>query len=538
MDSADTELPSFTKLQNAILLAVFKQKSAEPQYQALDSLTEESDRFSRLSEYAIDILRIFRELKLARSLVGRLPPETFFVEHKSPAEDYVMYHQGHFLDLVHQLKDKLTHLVRGLLHEPPFEESDPDPLSLARSKKAADVPGLPDLLLVWTQTPESKHGIAVVLRRRTQYHHFRNRLHLTDAFQDIKLSRAMQKEQTKAMLSEEGQKFVEEKGRAGFDRWHSDLQKKMDKTIYEIQTNIESIGGAMLAHVPLPSPETDTSEIFQKYLAMTESLRIKNVANTEYKQTLFYPIIKTVETSLPLVLGENLLSLYLVGSTSRGDAVRGRSDVNFVLVVRDEMDWLLPIVQELLRGLQRRTSEDIHCTAVSESAFKQNRLLRFTCKTDGLLLRGVDLVGDESFPKPGLELVCMFKENFRAQIDLARKRAFRTPPPNQGEVTFLGRHVAKLGLRLMYWAALADTAKYERNFPGMFRVIQETHPKNKTVTDIFFKLVNDDATVNLESLHHLFEAFDEQIALGSLLDQLDEKCEGLAEQQKKWAKAA
>lgn len=532
----NSRLPIFSKLQTSISLALFRQEADEPQYQALDSMSNEAARFSRLSEYASDVIRIFRELELAKSLIEVLPPDEFFSTHDSTKEDYVMYHQGHFLDLVHQMKDKLIHLVDGLVHEPPFTEKEhADSNVLAEDDKVKVISGLSGLLKVWTQVPEAKHGIAVILRRRTQYHHFRNRLHLNSDFQDIKLFRTMQQESAQQILSDEGKKLIAEKGKAGFEKWHSEVLRRLGETTKEVQENIEAIATALLGNTPLPTLETEGKEIFDKYFASSESLKIKKVASSEhYKETLFYPIIKTIETVLPLLLGESLLSIYLIGSTTRGDAVRGLSDVNIVVVVRDSAEKVLPIIQKLIDGLATRTGEEIHLHTHNESTFKSNsqKSIRFTCHADGLLLHGTDLIGEEKFPKPGLELVCLFKDSAREIIKGIVAEVNKTPAPKQTEVTKLGRAAAKIGLRIMYWAVLADTARYERSAKGMRDAIDGKYPENKKMTDIFYGLVSGTGTVDLQNLKNLLSGFEDDSSLGKLMKQFDEKCTQLSKRKK------
>jgi hypothetical protein len=530
MSNLAQHLPFFEKLQTSISIALFKQQSEEPQYEALDSFTDESARFSRLSEYATDILRIFRELQLVKSLVVNLPQDDFFTQHDSTKEDYVMYHQGHFLDLVHQLKDKLTHFVHGIVHKPPFiEKKKVNPLTLAEKEEVKIISGLPELLRIWSQAPEAEHAIASTLRRRTNYHHFRNRLHLSSDFLDVKLFRTMQHENVQKILTAEGKKRIEEKGRTGFEKWHSDVERRIGETLEEVRVNIEKISETLLEKLELPNMEKDGKEIFEKYFAMSEQLKIKSIANNDYKKTPFYPGIATIEKFLPLYLKENLVSLYLTGSTTRGDAVYGLSDINIVVVIRDEATMRITGIKDLIEVIASRTGENIHYDLYTMSEFKKDeqRLLRFICQTDGLLICGVGSVDDEKFPKPGLELVCLFKKNAKKIIDSVLERVSQTPPPDQDEVSVLGRIVAKVGLRAMYWAVLADTAKYERSINGMYKAILQQFPDSKRMTDIFYGVASGDGTVDLENLKNILTGFETDSSLGGLLAQLDEKCEQL-----------
>jgi hypothetical protein len=526
-------LPEFIKLQTSITLALFKQQTEQPEYEALNSHTPLSDRFSRLSEYATDIVRIFRELELARSLAIKLPADSFFVEYESTREDYVMYHYGHFLDLIHQAKDKITRLTQGLTSPAPFKEpKKANPLTLASKEEIKRISGLPELLEVWTDEKDKKHSIAVALRRRTQYHHFRNRLHLNTDFLDIKLFRTMQQPEAQKMLSEEGKKLIEDKGNVGFEKWHADVAGRMENTIGDTQKNIESVAQILNESLGLPVLEDDAGIIFDSYFKMKESLDIKSVASLEhYNKTIFYPVIKSFEDLLPVTFGENLVSLYLVGSTTRGEAVIGKSDINFVMIMRDNVGFVLPVVQRLAEKIKEAIGVDVEWQVKTVMEFKNESedLLRFICKTDGLLLKGVDSIGEESFPKPSLALTCLFKQKIKKDIDEVREHLSQDTVLSQDQVSALARRIAKAALRLMFSAVMADTAKYERSFVGMHKLVMEKYPENKYLTDIFFGLAEGSATVDIENLQNLMTGFDDDSSLGALVKQLDEKCCQLAE---------
>lgn len=446
-----------------------------------------------------------------------------------------MYHYGHFLDLVHQMKDKLTRLAKGLTSPPPFHEpKKANPLSLAAREEVKNIPGLPGLLQVWTEAPDKEHNIAVMLRRRTQYHHFRNRLNLNKDFLDIKLFRTMQQESAQKILSEEGKKLIEERGTKGFENWHANVERGITSTIEDVRNNLESVSPVLSIAIPLPALEKDGAKIFDDYFRMTESLKIKPMASKEhYEQGVFYPIIKTFETLLPLTFGGSFVSLYLVGSTTRGDAVPGISDINFVLVLRDEAGILTPTVHRLAEKVRENFGVQTEFIIKTITEFKASdaTLLRFTCRMDGLLLTGVDLIGEEKFPKPGLGLTCLFKTRIKKDIEKVNFALSEDPPPSQEKVSELGKVAAEAGMRLMFGAAMADTARYERSFKGMYDVILQKYPENKKMTDIFFGVATGDGTVDLKNLRDLMSLFEIDSPLGKLLAQLDEKCEKLRQRQ-------
>jgi len=185
------------------------------------------------------------------------------------------------------------------------------------------------------------------------------------------------------LFTEEGKQLLAEKGDKGFAKWHTDVVQKMQHTTEMAAKNLEDVSKSLLEALPLPKVESDAGVVFDGYIKMRKSLEITNTAGNTYKETALYPVIQSVEKLPPLLFGDAVLSTYLVGSTTRGDEVLGVSDLNFVMVVRDDSLAIIPLKKRVVSRFQVRNGVTIDLTVVNEAQFRDpaSRKLRFICAT-------------------------------------------------------------------------------------------------------------------------------------------------------------
>ena len=116
----------FDKLKAGILLAYQNKRNREPEYEAVYYFSNKSSALSKMNQYASDIEKIIREINFTESLIIELPEDTYLKKLNIMPEDYILYHKGYFLELIHQLKDKLVRLVDAFskINEEKFTEPD------------------------------------------------------------------------------------------------------------------------------------------------------------------------------------------------------------------------------------------------------------------------------------------------------------------------------------------------------------------------------------------------------------------------------
>jgi len=504
----------FKKIRVMISLALIEQETKEPQLQAINMVSYECERISVVLQYLIDIERILKELRLSLSFICETTDESFLKKYSTTSEDYIMYHQGYSLDLIHQLKDKLGHFVDGITTQGKFQERKHfNILKLANEEKISKIAGLVELLQEWSQ--EGNRGIGVALRKRTQYHHFRNRLSLHEKYLDIKFARIF--EQSKGLLTKKGIKMIEDRGKQGMADWHADVIEKLESTIRLIEKNIENVSKALSEGLDLPNIEKEGEKILQGYFRMNESLRIKNVARGKIIPP-FLVIIREIVSAFREIQKGNLLSLYLVG-----DAHPNHSDINLIVVTEKEDSSLFYETQDFITRIYRDSGIATTLDIVTKGDFfnDENAKLRFICKTDGLLLIGDDLIRSEKTLKPGIRLAFLLNKDAKNKFRLIKNYLDKNPNLPQQKISKIAKDLSKMYIRVLFAEAMSNKAIYKRNIIKMADEIIKNHPESAKAIRLTQKIATGEATVDRKSLKNLVAAFEDKLI--PLLKQIESK---------------
>ena len=252
------------QLKSALVITNAKGDLWQPQNHAMDRVAEGYSRWWTASQYFYDIERIIKEMKVAASFASTMPDDAFFAAHTITPEDYIMYHQGYFLDLVHQLKDKLCQMTKAIVapeknYSQKHERHDAGVAKLITNPNIMKVPHLVDALSEWD---DSTHNgtIAIVLKKRTFYHHFKNPLPGDKNYMDAKMSHFMQSSSMQANLSDYGRQFFAEKGESSVTALQTEAKRKMSETLTAIEGNVQSIAQALIAYFKLPKNDGAAGE--------------------------------------------------------------------------------------------------------------------------------------------------------------------------------------------------------------------------------------------------------------------------------------
>lgn len=522
------EMDNFQKLKTSILLAVFRQEALHPEMLAVEGLTKEGVRLNKVSEYISEIERVMKELKLALSLIEEIPPDDFLAKHGSLPEDYILYHQGNVLNLIHQLKDKIGHACDGLTSSEDYKEREKmKPLKLAEEEKIQQVPGLSEELKKWDQDSES--GIGVALRKRTNYQHFRNKLGLHPELQKVKTFRTFQQPQSQANLSEYGKKSIAEMGKKSFEVWHQEVAEKVKASMQLAEEHVQNISKVLYDCPTLNLPRVEeVGPIYAAWEKVLEALKIENSADRKKVSATYEPLVANVEDMFPKIFGDQLVSVYLVGSIPRGEAIFPTSDVNLVSVVEDQK--VVEGVQQTLQEFSEKMEMlglymDFGFISRSEFLSEPKKKLRFICKTDGVLIGGEDAIPkDEKFPKPGLALAALLNSDLKGMLQAAYKRVTEQESLPLHELKRLTLTVARAYLRLMFSAVMTESAVYERNLTKMREMVEKRYPENKELSDTIYKLATGESFTDQESLKNLIEGgLEEGRTFSNILKKISEE---------------
>ena len=169
----ETLKTNLDKLKAGCLFHSLRKENGEPENIAIGQISKELRFLQRQSEYANEIERVLKELRLTAALIKGCQ-NTEFVAGIS-RQELLVYYQGIFLTLVHQMKDKIIQLVHLIteetIPEKPAIENDVSVADLLRRKvKQLQTIGIEDDIKQWEQNNASSK-IAVALRKRTHHHH-------------------------------------------------------------------------------------------------------------------------------------------------------------------------------------------------------------------------------------------------------------------------------------------------------------------------------------------------------------------------------
>lgn len=248
---------SFEELRKGLLFRCFKKKSEEPIKAAMGRVSIELCFFQRQSEYATEIPRVLEELNLTVSLIVEIKNKT---DKELPAstnhQKLLLYYQGSFFNLVHQMKDKILQLVNLMTEETvpekPDRESDVSLRDLFHKKgeRLSDL-GIRCPLELWNQEdPDSP--IAVVLRRRTTHHHKISRLGYNEDVQKLQLVETMETPQLRSLLTQYGMDWIARTKTESAKKLFCNVHSKTKKTLEIIQNNLNEIAEPLITHFKLP----------------------------------------------------------------------------------------------------------------------------------------------------------------------------------------------------------------------------------------------------------------------------------------------
>lgn len=446
----------FEKLRLGSLMVFNQLESEEPEYVAINQYSDKTARWSKINQYASDLDRIIKEMELSISLLESTPDERFLMGHKTTIEDFVMYHQSYFLELVHQSKDKILMMTSAILFLGGRKYEEPRHVSakhLSQNKKVIYTKNLSSLIGEWDEEGSSG-GIAKSLLLRKNHHHFRSPLPLNSSFLDAKLFRTMQQESVQKILSDYGKQAVSDRWQRGIKNFQAETLTKMKATLYLIKKNLESISEILCKRAKLLYHDREVAKIFNSFKILRSPV---NSTSIEKAGTSPYFLrIDKIKNYLNKFLGGNVRSFYLVGSVARGEDIKGVSDVNLVLIVK-EKDLLVNFLTSFLDGIQK-----LNFQTFTEEEFKEikNFKARFVCRFDGLLLLGDDLIKDDKFPSPGLGLAFLLNEDYRDYISRTIEFLRMNQQVDQVVINKIVRETAKRQIRLLFGVVMANKTIY------------------------------------------------------------------------------
>ncbi len=527
-------MSALNDLKTGISLTHLKGDVRQPHNYAMGRVPARYSRWYTASAYASDVERIIQELKTALSFVSTLPDDTFLKSHTTTSEDYIMYHQGYFLDLVHQLKDKICQLTKAVsTYEDDYSEKHEKSAELGKllkDKIVQKIPHLSDFLKEWDADDQTQRGpISIVLKKRTFYHHFKNPLPKTDSYFKAKTNRFLLSPSFEAHLSDYGKQMVTERGIQSLQSWQSDTISKMSATLKAIETNVDGISKSLLDYYRLPH----TAELGKRSIVRYANLeKLIEVPDSGYSiDTIKPPIrgmLEILAEALPFVLSQEFVALYVTGSIPRGDFMFGLSNINFVVVLKNDTPELKAIAQKLTDGPANALNIPIDTKIFSEVEFMAPEHVkeRFVCRTDGLLLAGTFVLTKEKEQRICFKLAWTLNKDYRdylASLKSVLEDTSRTL--TQRDLTVMARELGKRTFWLGFSQVIGNNVRYTPHFHEMRRLNNFYYPDNREFNDCTFQFFTAHPLVTREALADVRGAIEEKLT--PLYDAIDKVVNGI-----------
>ena len=490
----------FDQLKSGLLLASIEQTTKEPENYVLERISHQAFFLQKRSRYAHEVDRVIDELRMTVSLMEHIPGNFQIQELSAKEENLLLYFQGIFFDLIHQLKDKLLQLVYLLtfdaVPDTPYQETDVSLSDLLRRRhdklKAHD---LEHLLQAWSQ--DSSSGIGVVLRKRTIHHHRVSSLPLTDLFQKVQFAGLMRQPHLESYLTDYGKEQMEKLEKESRESLKWDVLQKARKTLAEVEDNLNSVSKAFVTNIDLGAPQEKIKSTLSAFIQMLTSLRIQNLSSLQKIPPNIQSKFDKGVDQIKAAFSDHLVSLYLVGSLGRGEYIDGISDINIYVVAANDFTPNLNLDEQFT--VLKFSPEGF----LSEAGKKY----RFICWADGVLIAGKDLLGTEVFPRPGLNLALLLNSDFVEDVQAWEQWIIDKPRASSSQIGQQSKIMAKRMLDFVYGVAIANKPTFTSSRKERVERINEMFPgSNERVIRTLSRIIQY-GTRSVEDLRNMIAGF-------------------------------
>ena len=216
----------------------------------------------------------------------------------------------------------------------------------------------------------------------------------------------------------------------------------------------------------------------------------------------------------------------------RGEFNFGLSDVNIVIVLRDETIVPKETLQEIIEAPARPWGipTDIRVFLLSEFMAPESEKLRFISKTDGVHIFGLDLLKNEPMPNKSYKLVWLLNNDFKSK--LAEHRAWieaqTSIDPLSRQAALVARDLAKRAYRMAFGQVIGNHTVYASSFKDMYRLLKSYTPENRTFIDMTYGIIRRYPLANKEGLLAMIDSYQRNLL--PLYDRIDEVVNGVKEE--------
>lgn len=503
VDNGDMEMRPYAnnldKLKAGTLFRSIQKENSEPENIALGQVSKELAFLQRQSQYVNEIERVLKELKLTVSLIrnskgGEVPEEV-------SRQELLAYHQGNFLTLVHQMKDKIIQLVHLMTEttipdKPSIEYDMPLADLLRRKQQLLQEIGIEEAVKQWGQEHPTS-GIAVALRKRTHHHHRVSGLRYDEDFINLNFTDIATQPSFQQGLTDYGKGQIEKMRAASTERLFAGALTKAENTLKAIRENIEHVSDALVRHFKLPISQEEAAKIINDQSSMLASFDVVNRCSIEKVHEPHKSMLNDLLVNIREKHRDEVVSVYLVGSLGRGEYEEGYSDINVYII--------LNVDDEAGQALREDFMFSLRVFSEKEFLSERSRKFRVIAKADGILLYGKDLMKDEKLPKAGLFLALILNDDILNTLDDAKKWADENPTASQRDIAKKSRRLAKRLIDFIYGVAMSNKPHYTASRKERVEHILKVLPDGKVIDTLMG--VTRYGVGELESFRNMIEGF-------------------------------
>lgn len=518
----ETLKTNFDKLKAGCLFRSLQKENGEPENIAIGQISKELRFLQRQSEYANEIERVLKELRLTTALIKGC--QNAELAAGISRQELLAYYQGIFLTLVHQMKDKVVQLVHLIteenMSEKPAIENDVSVADLLRKKtKQLQTIGIEEDIKQWEQDSTSSK-IAVALRKRTHHHHRISGLRYDKDYLNLGLTDIAAQSSFRDQLTDYGKEQMDKMRVESTERLFSNAASKAEDTLNEIERNIDQISAALASHFKLPISQEEVAKIVNEYSQMLSSFDVTNRCSVDKIPEPYKPMLADLISKAKTTYKE-IVAIYLVGSLGRGEYEEGYSDIN-VYIVLDAGDE---------RGQAERQDFMFDLKVFTRTQFLVEASIKYRiiAKADGILLFGEDLVKNEK-PKAGLLLALTLNEDIIDKLDGAIKWMNENPTATPLEISKKSRYLAKRFIDFIYGVVMSNKPQYTSSRAERIERVNEMYPENKTMLEILMG-VSRYGVWEFESFRNVVEGFRPKVEMN--LKKMQEVRAHIEQQDKK-----
>jgi len=368
--------------------------------------------------------------------------------------------------------------------------------------------------------------IAKALKKRTHYHHYKNPLPKVESYMRASSFKSMLDPKFESHLSEYGKKKLAEKMEENVQLWQTDGSNKMKDTLGAIEKNVDEVARVTINYFRFPTLKKG-AELINEYLKLDDLVRAKR---SSYSLSSISSanrfIIGLADKILTKIFKENLRAVYLTGSIFRDDFIPGVSNLNVIVIMRENNKKEELLAKLVLDILSKNANIFLESKILPEEKFMapSSEKIRFFCLTDGMLILGEDLLKKEKTPKVCFNLAWLLNKDFKDYVaKIKEKLKDKALALSDNQLSSIARELMKRTYRLSFSMVMGNQVIYTPSFKKMRELQNFYYPSNKRLNDNLYKLLKKGIRADREALLEVIQSYEKKIM--KLYDTMETYCD-------------